>query len=100
MSGLPGADLVLAGLNELGEAVPGECGLLVLLASPRLRSVGLQVPVRIDIRRPVEHQLYELLEMSHGENAYSRYNSLLRRMASFAHSLEQQRSQEMTDTVV
>ena len=87
--GLPGADLVLAGLKELREGEPGEYGLLVLIASPRLNRLGLEVPTRNDISSPVEHQLYARLEISHESNAYSHYNSLLRRMASFSHALEQ-----------
>src|SRR5437763_1394548 len=88
LSGLPGADLVLAGLNEIDREEPTENALLLLVASPRLRRVGFDIPERPDIPRPYEHRLYELLERTHGPAAYSRYNSLLRRIISFCHALE------------
>jgi hypothetical protein len=93
LAGLPGADMVLAGLKELHEGEPGEYGLLVLIASPRLTRLGLRIPSRNDIARPLGHQLYARLELTHEEAAYSHYNSLLRRMASFSHSLEQRINQ-------
>ena len=34
LAGLPGADIVLAGLRELRDGQPAECGLLVLIAQP------------------------------------------------------------------
>ena len=89
LKGLPGGDFVIAGLKELRERTPGEYGLLVLIASARLKTLGLDVPARSDIIRPVEHQLYGLLERTHSDTAYSYYNSLLRTMASFLHALEQ-----------
>jgi hypothetical protein len=91
LAGLPGADLVLTGLPELQQEEPTECALLVLIASPRLRRLGFQIPERPDIARPYEHRLYELLERDHGAGAYSRYNSLLRRIVSFSQALEHRR---------
>ena len=87
---LPGADIVRSGLKELRGDTLGESALLVLIASLRLMQLGLEVPTRNDIAGPWEHKLYSLLETTHREAAYSRYNSLLRRMASFVHCLEQQ----------
>ena len=86
---LPGGALVLAGMKEIDRTEPAENALLVLVASPRLRRLGFDIPERPDIRRPYEHRLYELLESTHGSGAYSRYNSLLRRIDSFCHALEQ-----------
>ncbi len=88
LDGLPGGDFVIAGLKELREGTPREFGLLVLIASARLNALGLDVPRRYDIVRPVEHQLYGLLELTHANGAYSYYNSLLRTLASFLHALE------------
>ena len=88
LSGLPGAELVLAGLHEIERAEPTESALLVLVAAPRLRRLGFEIPGRPDIPRPYEHRLYDLLEKEHGAAAYSRYNSLLRRIVSFCHALE------------
>jgi hypothetical protein len=88
---LPGAELILPGMKEVREAEPTECALLVLIAAPRLKRLGLEVPERDDIPRPYEHQLYALLERTHGEAAYSRYRSLIRRIVSFSRSLESRR---------
>ena len=91
LTGLPGAELVIPGLEEISRAEPTEYALLLLIASPRLRSLGYEIPERADIARPYEHQLYGLLERTHGPAAYSRYNSLLRRIVSFCRALEHQR---------
>ncbi len=90
LAGLPGADLVIRGLKELVEAQPTECALLVLVAAPRLKRLGIEVTAREDIPRPYEHQLYSHLEKKHGNGAHSRYNSLIRRVVSFAHALERE----------
>src|SRR5439155_20489635 len=86
-SSLPGGDLVERGLRELRAGQRTESGLLVLIASPRLMALGIDVPARHDILRPYEHRLYELLDDTHGAGAYSRYNSLIRRIVSFSHLL-------------
>lgn len=91
-AGLPGADLVLAGLKEIRDGAPGEYGMLVLIASPRLNGLGLNIPASINLDRPLEHELYSRLELSPAGDAYSRYNALLRSIASFCHALEQQLS--------
>jgi hypothetical protein len=70
---------------------PTENALLVLIAAPRLRRLGFEIPDRPDIERPYEHRFYELLEATHGASAYSRYNSLLRRIVSFCRALEHRR---------
>lgn len=89
LTGLPGADLVRAGLDELHSEELTENALLLLIASPRLRRLGFRIPERPDVPRPYEHQLYDLLEKQYGAAAYSRYNSLLRRIVSFCHAMEQ-----------
>ena len=91
LDGLPGAELVSRGLRELADPDPTESALLVLIAGPRLRRLGFIVPGRGDIPLPYEHRLYELLEEKHGAGAYSRYNSLLRRLDSLCHALERER---------
>ena len=90
-AGLPGGDFVQCGLNDLVAGNLSESALLVLIAGPRLRRLAIDVPVPSDIQRPFEHRLYELLEGTHGERAYSRYNSLIRRIVSFSRALEHQR---------
>jgi hypothetical protein len=91
--GLPGADLIQQGLADLrGERVT-EHSLLVLVGEPRLRALDVSFPeFRLVFTEPVEHTLYGLLETQYGQDAYSRYNSLLRRMNSFAHALEREKS--------
>src|SRR5437762_1450500 len=87
LSGLPGGELVRAGLQDLRHGETTEHALIVLIAGPSLRRLGIDVPERADIARPYEHQLYSLLETTYGDGAYSRYNSLIRRIVSFARSL-------------
>ena len=91
LADLPGAELVLPGLRELRAGEPTEGALLVLIAGPRLRELGIDVPERSDIPRPYEHRLYELLEQTHGAGAYSRYGSLIRRVVSFSRALQHRR---------
>src|SRR5262245_13609685 len=88
---LPGEELVEQGLEDLAQNRRTECAWLVLVASPRLRRLGISIPAS-DWPRPYEHQLYDLLEQRLGDDAHSHYNSLLRRMASYAHALEREQS--------
>jgi hypothetical protein len=88
---LPGQDLVEQGLADLAEGRLTDCSLLVLIGAPRLRRLGVEVPER-RFAQPVEHALYERLEQRLGTGARSYYNSLLRRLASYAHALERERS--------
>ena len=86
---LPGEELLRAGLADLGAGRESEAALVVLIAAPRLRTLGFAVP---DIKdrsasggdQPPEHRLYDLLVRERGAGAHSRYNALLRRIASFA----------------
>ena len=90
--GLPGAELVRSGLTDLRAGRLSESALLLLVAAPRLRDLGIDLPEREGIQRPFEHRLYELLEQTHGAAAYSRYNSLIRRIVSFARALARERN--------
>ncbi len=78
--GLPGAELVEQGVRDLREGVETIESLLVSLAAPALRSVGLAVPTPFP---DPELKLYRLLADEHGDGAHSRYNSLVRRIVSF-----------------
>lgn len=81
--GLPGGDLVDAGLDALAtDRVTAEA-LAVSLAAPRLRREG--VPIGKVLEDP-ERRLYELLAERDGELAHARYNAWLRRLVSFADS--------------
>jgi hypothetical protein len=92
-TGLPGADLIEEGLADLRTKRTTEYALLVLVGKPRLRALAIEFPdYRPPFNGPVEHALYEFLEQKYEREAYSRYNSLLRRMNSFAHALEREQS--------
>lgn len=79
--GLPGGDLVDAGLEALAEERSSRESLLVSLAAPRLRREG--VPVG-RTEEAAEERLYELLEEDSEQLAHARYLANLRQVASFA----------------
>lgn len=60
--------------------------LLVAIAAPRLRRLGL--PVSDELPDHAEHRLFHLLQTEAPKGAYSRYNAWLRRLDSFASALE------------
>lgn len=78
---VPGAELVLAGLQDLAAGTESEDALLVSIAAPRLRLVGIPVPPAF--AHP-EARLFARLAHQHGDGAHSRYNALVRRLVSFA----------------
>jgi hypothetical protein len=78
---LPGAELVLPGIEDLKRGVESVPALLVAIGRPRLARLGLDLPSD-DFDQP-EHRLYALLAAEHGDAAHSRYNALLRRLVSF-----------------
>ena len=88
---LPGGELVAAGLADLSQNRVTDCSLLVLIAAPRLRQLGIEIPNRTS-SQPYEHQLYARLSERLGDGAHSHYNSLIRRIVSYAHALEQERN--------
>jgi len=88
---LPGEDLVTQGLADLAKGILSESALLVLVAGPRLRGLGIEVPER-QLDQPYEHALYSSIEERLGAGAHSYYNSLIRRIVSYAHALERERS--------
>ena len=86
---LPGEELVEQGLADLVRGEFSDAALLVLIAGPRLRRLGIPVPER-RLDRPFEHQLYERIEERMGPAAHSYYNGLIRRMTSYARILERE----------
>jgi hypothetical protein len=84
-SRLPGYELVSAGLDDLSAGRESEASLVVSMAAPRLRSLGVDVPSGAgDVP---SHRLYELLtEVDAG--AHSRYNALVGRIVGFARAAE------------
>ena len=89
---LPGEELVQKGLADLAQNRTTDCSLLVLIAAPRLKRLGIQIRDR-PFSKPYEHQLYARLDARLGAAAHSHYNSLIRRIVSYARGLERERSQ-------
>jgi hypothetical protein len=84
-SRLPGYELVSVGLADLSAGRESEASLLVRMAAPRLRSVGIDVPCgEGDVP---SHRLYELLS-DVDAGAHSRYNALVGRIVGFARAAE------------
>ncbi len=86
---LPGHDLVSAGLRDLAAGRESEASLLVTMAAPRLRMLGLDVPdvpAAAGAQNP-SHRLYELLAEREA-GPHSRYNALVGRVVSFARAAE------------
>lgn len=86
LSALPGSELVLKGLRDLEAGTESAEALLVRIGAPKLRSLGLTVPVPQHGPSP-EHRLYARLESEHGPAAHGRYNALVRRLVSFERAL-------------
>jgi len=88
MLSLPGAEIVLEGLEDLAAGRESVASLLVSVGAPRLERSGIQV------QQPFpspESRLYEVLYREYGDAAHSRYNALIRRLVSFERSLESAR---------
>jgi len=84
MSGLPGADLIERGLSDLAAGRESVEALLVGIAAPRLRRLGIAVP---DVPQ-AEHRLYARLAGDDPDAAHGKYNAYLRRLTSFERALE------------
>ena len=84
-SHLPGGDLVAKGLEDLARSSETAEALLVSIAAPRLRDLGV---LSSDPLPDAEHRLYERLAREDPDSAHSRYNALLRRLVSFESALE------------
>jgi hypothetical protein len=106
--GLPGHELVSAGLADLAAGRESESSLLIAMAAPRLRRLGFDVPEggggggEGGGERP-SHRLYELLSATDqadqgaqtdqgARGAHSRYNALIARVVSFARAAEREQS--------
>ncbi len=82
---LPGGDLIEAGIADLSRGAVSIEALLVSIAAPRLRRIGIEVPSAIE---EPERRLYELLAETDPDSAHSRYNALIRRLVSFERAAE------------
>lgn len=79
--GLPGGDIVDAGLADLAAGKRTAESLLVSLAGPRLRREGIPLG---SVQSDPENGLYDLLVQSAGDLAHARYGAYLRQVVSFA----------------
>lgn len=78
---LPGAEIVLPGIEDLEAGRETVNSLAVRAAASRL---GVQGLVDDDAAEPAAHRLYLRLSSELGDGAHSRYNAILARVASFA----------------
>jgi hypothetical protein len=83
---LPGADLIEAGLADLRAGRESIPALLVAIGAPRLRQLGLELPVNLPDNP--EHRLYDVLARDDSDSAHSRYNAYLRRLVSYERAAE------------
>lgn len=84
---LPGAELILPGLNDLHNGEANTVGsLLVAIAATRLTEAGLDVPLEHLAPEP-ELTLYARLQ-DERDDAYLYYNALLNSLNSFCNALE------------
>lgn len=96
LAGLPGAELLAQGLDDLARSRVSEFSLLLLVAAPRLRPLGIEIDTaRLPIEQPSTYALYDYLEACVGDDAHSQYNSLLRQMDSLANALERESSRAL-----
>jgi hypothetical protein len=85
-NGLPGAELIEAGLNDLRAGHETVAALLVAIGAPRLRTIGLDLPDHLP--DDPERRLYELLSQDDSDSAHSRYNAFIRRLVSYERAAE------------
>jgi len=78
--GLPGADLIGRGLDDLAAGRESIAALLVSIGGPRLTRLGLTIPSPLP--QP-ERRLYARLHAEDPDTAHGRYNALVRRLVSF-----------------
>ncbi len=91
LAGLPGAELVCAGLADLDRGDETAMALLVAVGAPRLRRLGLAIPPADRLPHSPEIRLYQLLGREHPHGTHSRYRALIRRLVSFERALERER---------
>ena len=89
--GVPGGELVQAGLGALGRGERSIEALLVAVGAPRLRTLGIQVPDAGWLPHHPELALYRAVGRRHLRDAHAQYNALIRRLASFEHEIERRR---------
>jgi hypothetical protein len=96
--GLPGADLIVTGLNDYHGRRHSIPACLVRMARPRLIKAGVMPPVP-PTDDGAELDLYQLVSSLEGGHSYSRYNALVRELVSFEHALDHRMSRPAKDGV-
>jgi len=86
LAGLPGADRIREGLDDIRAGLRTIAACLVLIARPRLVRAKLMPPTPSS-EEDAELELYRMLAPE-GNGAYSCYNALLRELVSFEHALD------------
>lgn len=86
-NGLPGAEIVRTGLEDLAAGRESIASLLVQIGAPRLNGLGISLPIKPE--PDADHRLYHLLGAQHGLAAHSQFNSWIRQLVSFERALEQ-----------
>ena len=87
LENLPGAELILPGVEDLKNGKGNSIGaLLIAIASTRLATAGLDFPKQNLLPEP-ELTLYDRLQHER-DDAYAYYNALLDSLNSFCHALE------------
>jgi hypothetical protein len=82
--GLPGGEIIDAGMAALARGEETVESLLVSLAAPRLKREG--VPLPREVFKDGDVKLYRLLERDDAGLAHSRYRACLRQAESFANA--------------
>jgi len=90
--GLPGADAIRTGLEDLAAGRESVESLLIQIGAPRLNWLGVVLPSQPDL--DADRRLYRLLSTEHGNAAHSQFNSLIRQLVSFERALEGRRGRE------
>ena len=86
---LPGAEIVLPGIEDLEAGQETVNALAVSAAASRL---GVSRPTEVvEAEGPAAHRLYLRLQDELGDGAHSRYNAILDRVASFARAIDNAR---------
>ncbi len=91
LEGLPGAELVRRGLEDLSRTPLSAEALTLSIASTRLRRLGIELPEEAMFPTDRELALYALLCEDGKNDPYFRFNSMKRALDSFVEALEARR---------
>ncbi len=86
-SAIPGADIILRGIDDLEKGLLTSNACLVAIGAPRLERLGIHPPKSLASSESPEHALYDLLYDDNPRSVHSRYNALVRRLVSFEQAL-------------